>query len=405
MNNLKQIYNNPALTTNNPVLLALRADTTVEKANEFLDDSPAVQMRRRFQRPPQDEMIPAGGPPGHYQADLMMLADYGGVNNKMKMLLTVLNTATRYVYARPLPNKKAKTIQNAMNRIFDGTYYKDAVMNKGLIKIAPLTGMRILRVDGGTEFKKDLKSYLEEKGIRMEVSVEYRHNWLSRTNRFHRTLRKMIGDHFARKNTHRYVDVLQDIIQNYNNRPHRTLSEIHGISTTPKEAKAELVRAYELGVVRAGFVSMLNENAVEVGDKVRLLMRMTKKGETGKLNNKSQADVWSREVYDVVERKGSNMFKVDVPRGEIKFWPSYGLQIVRNVEQPSMGEVDNKQRVDIEQVRAMRDLDRELPPEERKENVIQQPVVWRTSNLGGVLPRTRRTQKPSKRLIDNVAYG
>ena len=317
----------------------------------------------------------------------------------MRMLLTVLNTATRYAYARPLPNKKAQTVKSAMDMIFKGEYYLNAVKSRGKGKTKPLTGMRILRVDGGTEFKKDLSSYLKKKNIELEVSTEYRHNWLSRTNRFHRTLRGMIGDHFARLDTHRYVDVLQDIIENYNNRPHRTLSEIHAVSTSPAEAKEEVVRAHELAKLSGAREYF--QVGVKVGDTVRLLMRQTKKGQTGKLNKKGQSEVWSRDTYTILEQKGPNTFEVDVPRGEIKIWPSYHLQVVSADADESDDQVSDskRQRVSIEQVRRQRDLDRILPPDERKKNVIQQPVV---TGLRGQT-RTRRTQKPSQRMIDSVA--
>ena len=235
---LQKIYDDPKLATNNPVLLALRANTNVDEAIQFLEGKTAVQMRRQSHRPSENRMAPAGGPAGHYQADLMMLEDYRGVNNMKRMILTILNTTTRFVYARPIANKKADTVRGAIQSIFDGKYFHGAVVGDGetnLRKTRPLEDMKTLRVDGGTEFMNDLKKYLQDKKINLEVSAPYRHGWLSRTNRFHRTLRQRLGEHFARKNTHRYVDVFQEILDNYNNTPHSTLKEI---LRTPQDAPA-----------------------------------------------------------------------------------------------------------------------------------------------------------------------
>lgn len=51
----------------------------------------------------------------------------------------------------------------------------------------------------------------------------FTHERLGRLDRFHPTLRRMIGDLFAATDSHVWFPYLQDIIMNYNTRPHRGL--------------------------------------------------------------------------------------------------------------------------------------------------------------------------------------
>ena len=390
---MQQIYDNPKLTTNNPVLFALRSGTTVDEAMDFLSRKTAVQMRKESHRPPKTQQAPAGGGAGHYQADLMMLDDYRGVNNMKRMLLTILNTTSRYAYARPIADKKANTVRDAIQQIFDGVYYKDAVKGDGkanIRKTRPLKDMAVLRVDGGTEFMNGLEGYLKEKKIGFEVSAPYRHGWLARTNRFHRTLRQRLGEHFARKNTHRYVDVLQDILDNYNNTPHITLTKILGRDASPQDITSEdekKIRQHE----RKKLNSIRSH--IFVGDLVRLKMSKTKQGEIGKLTQKGQQDIWSRRVYEVKQQVGVNTFIVDVDAGEIELWYDSDLQVV---SQKDKQEVKAVNTVNVKQVRAQRDLDRDLgDKEERQQNIIPDIVSDKPR-------RAVRIRAPSKRAIENA---
>ena len=404
---LQKIYDDPKLATNNPVLLALRANTNVDEAIQFLEGKTAVQMRRQSHRPSENRMAPAGGPAGHYQADLMMLEDYRGVNNMKRMILTILNTTTRFVYARPIANKKADTVRGAIQSIFDGKYFHGAVVGDGetnLRKTRPLEDMKTLRVDGGTEFMNDLKKYLQDKKINLEVSAPYRHGWLSRTNRFHRTLRQRLGEHFARKNTHRYVDVFQEILDNYNNTPHSTLKKI---LRTPQDAPASTASRFPASRYSPASITPEDEHKIRqyemkqlahttsniyVGGYVRLEMSKTKKGEMGKISNKGQQDIWTRDVYKVLKKVGVNSYIVDVPPGEIKLWQGYDLQAV---EKPNE-KTEQKHRVNVVQARAQRELDRDLGgKEEREKNIIP--------DIG--VPSTRRAvrdRKPSAQAIRNA---
>ena len=333
---LKSIYDDPRTTTRDPTLLAERAGTTVESAKTFLRNQASSQVREQWRKPPQDSgaYAPTGAPAAHWQADVTFLEDFKGVNDRRMAILTVIHTTTRYAVARALLHAKAADTRRAMEDILDE-------LQRLRMPI------KVLRVDGGGEFKGAFKDLLREREIGLEVSEANTHYRLARTDRFHRTLRQRIGEHFERDDTHRWIDVLPDIVLNYNSTPHRTLTELLGRPTAPSQVtaaqervirQAEGVQASELRarVDRMGFVP---------GTQVRLLVSRTKEGTRDK-HAKSQRRVWTAELYTVLDRNGPNSFIVDVPAGEVRIWPFYALKIVKTAlnarEKPAGPKVDVK---------------------------------------------------------------
>ena len=99
---LRDIYDNPKTTTRNPALLAKRAGTTVKSAKAFLATQSSSVVRSAWRSPSAEQFAPAGGPAGHWQADVLFLDLYKGANEKRSALLLVINTTTRYAIVRPL---------------------------------------------------------------------------------------------------------------------------------------------------------------------------------------------------------------------------------------------------------------------------------------------------------------
>ena len=104
---LRDIYDNSKTTTRNPTLLVKRAGTTVKSAKAFLATQSSSVVRSAWHRPSLEQFAPAGGPAGHWQADVIYFDIYKGANDKYKALLLVINTTTRYAIVRPLHHAKA----------------------------------------------------------------------------------------------------------------------------------------------------------------------------------------------------------------------------------------------------------------------------------------------------------
>ena len=199
---LRSVYEDTLTSTRDPALLAERAGVTVQSAKTFLRDEASAQITRQYNKPSPENYAPTGDLQGFWQADVIAFKDYKGVNAQRMAILTVLNTTTRFAYARPLLNKKADKATEAMVSILDE---------------ADPPRMSCLRVDNGVEFKGKFRTMMRERGIPLETTEPYTHYRLARTDRFHRTLRKRLGEHFERADTHRWIDALPAIVANYNN--------------------------------------------------------------------------------------------------------------------------------------------------------------------------------------------
>ena len=67
-----------------------------------------------------------------------------------------------------------------------------------ILTSSPSPGIKILRTDGGAEWGGEARKFLIGRGILLEVPEPNTHAWLSRTDRLHRTLRQLLGEHFER---------------------------------------------------------------------------------------------------------------------------------------------------------------------------------------------------------------
>ena len=155
MPTLREIYENAKTTTRNPTLLAKRAYTTVKSARSFLSNEGSSQTTEKWRRTAGTVYAPTGAPQDHWQADVVSLQDYKGVNKKRTHLLSMLNTTTRFAAARPLLNTKARTVSTAMAEIIEEL--------EGLGKT-----VAAIRVDGGSEFKKEFAADMEAAGIPLQ---------------------------------------------------------------------------------------------------------------------------------------------------------------------------------------------------------------------------------------------
>jgi hypothetical protein len=316
---LKSVYEDPRTSTRDPALLAERAGVTVKSAKAFLRDQLSSQVAQQWRKPSGSSgaYAPTGAPPGHWQSDVIFFEDYQGVNDRRKAMLTVLHTTTRYAVVRPLLSAKADKTAEAMRSILE-----EIADSRRRIKV--------LRVDGGGEFKGVFAALMRERGIELEVGEPNTHYRLARTDRLHRTLRQRVGEHFERANTHRWITALPDIIGNYNSTPHRTLTELLGRPTAPSQVTAVQERVIrQAESVQASEVrALVDRLGIDPGTQVRLLISRTREGGRDK-HAKSQRRVWTSELYSVLNRNGPNSYIVDVPAGEVKVWPFYALMVVR----------------------------------------------------------------------------
>lgn len=185
----------------------------------------------------------------------------------------------------------------------------------------------------------------------------------------HRTLRKRIGEHFEREQTHRWIDALPDIVANMNATPHRTLTELFGEQTAPEDVT--LADEREIRAAEGRRAREVREATDKIGivpgeTQVRLLVRQTKAALKDGFA-KGQRAVWTPETYTVLERNGPNSWVVDVPGNEVQIFPSWALKVVdmERLQSGPTGRQTQGKKVDVAVERAKRMEARSISEEEQ----------------------------------------
>ena len=338
---LREVFEDPRTTTRDAALLAQRARVTLKSAQAFLRASAASQVSRVLRRPPDDAYAPTGGHEGEYLADVIYLRDYSGVNKHRGAILTLLGVNSRYAYARGLvmdASDKSRGVSAAKTTAAMESILAENESDRAI----PIAAVR---ADGGPEFKGQFAALLDQKNITLERGQAGTHERLARLDRFHGTLRRMIGDLFALTNSHVWYPHLDLLIENYNERPNRALAPA-GKGLAPKDITFELAQVLrQADSERAALVrARTDRSGVVPGTMVRLLSSRTAEGQRLRQFGKAHEQSWTSESYPVLKRAGPNSFLVDVPSGDPKIWPVYDLQVVPagTVSIPSGAKVSKK---------------------------------------------------------------
>ena len=143
-------------------------------------------------------------------------SDYQYSNDGNKFILVLIDVFSKKAYARPVRRKNKFEVSMAMESILNN------------LEHFPNT----LITDEGLEFyNKNVEEVLDKFGIhhysiktKMKASV---------AERFIRTLKSRLERYFVENKTKRWVDILDNMIDNYNNTPHRS------IGMTPNQVSDE----------------------------------------------------------------------------------------------------------------------------------------------------------------------
>lgn len=179
---------------------------TVRKWLEHHDSySLRKEPRHRFKR----ARVVVSGIDDQFDMDLADVSNIKSENSGVSFLLVVIDIFSKYLWVEPLKNKTSNEVLKALQKI----------LNKGRIP-------NKIRSDKGQEFQsKVMKNFLKSKNIKF-FSTQNSDTKANFSERCIKTIRGLIWKYFTKQRTHRYIDVLQDIITTYNATPHRSLNNI-----------------------------------------------------------------------------------------------------------------------------------------------------------------------------------
>lgn len=162
-----------------------------------------------------------------WQADLTILDKLKKDNDDYKYLLCVIDIFTRKVWVEPLFTKTGKEVSVAFQKI----------LNKSKDK------PNFIQTDEGNEF---FNSYC--KNLFLKYNIKHYHSFTkikcAFIERWQRTFKTIMWKFFAYNGTYRYIDDLQKLVNEYNNRPHRGLNFMTPNSITKRKEKMLLKKIY-----------------------------------------------------------------------------------------------------------------------------------------------------------------
>lgn len=136
-----------------------------------------------------------------FQADLIVLPKLSRSNSNYKYLLTAIDVLSKYAFVFPIKRKKGPDVRAAFEKLFSKTSFK------------------YLQVDKGLEFyNKYVQSLMKDHNVCM-YSI-YSDKKASVIEAFNRTIMNKIQKYLTYNNTKRFVDVLPDLVNSYNNSVH-----------------------------------------------------------------------------------------------------------------------------------------------------------------------------------------
>ena len=209
-----------------------------------------------------------------WAADLVDMQAFSKFNRGIKYLLAVIDVFSKYGYLIPLKDKTGKSVASALKTIF-----KERKPEK-------------MWVDKGKEFyNKDVKELIELYSTENEEKSSVVEIWI-------KTMKERMWKYFTDNNTNHYVNILPDLVEDYNDMRHSS------IKMMPVEASK---KKNELTVWRYLYPEDLEISDIKpnfsIGDKVRI----SKKKKTFE---KGYTTRWTEEIFTIVEVKHTSRIKL-----------------------------------------------------------------------------------------------
>ena len=205
-----------------------------------------------------------------------MPSDMTEDNDGYRYILVVVDSFSRFAFGVALQSKSARDTLNALKEIIEES------------KREP----KMLHCDAGKEFvNNEMKKFMTLKGITMYHT--YSENKSAIVERFNRTLKGRMWKYFTEHQTHRWIDVLPELLNEYNHGIHRS------IGMTPTEASKKENEAELLEKQNSVYPHVRKPVKFKMGDFVRI-------SKVKGIFEKGYEHNWSMEVYSIDQVKLSD---------------------------------------------------------------------------------------------------
>jgi len=261
----------------------LHPEITSKEIDDFLSKQELTQISKKGTFKGFHKIV---APPHSYQIDIFFLNAYKRTNKNFGAFLICVDILSRKMFLYPIKDRKTETVLNAIKE-----FVGDA--------------KKVHMISGDDEFdNKEIVKYCDDNSIRLATNVASddhisKGDSLGIVDRATRTIKTRIRNYMLTNETTKFINHLQDLVDNYNDTPHSSLK-----NKTPDEvyndhsAQDEL---YEKG----------NEENKELDDKIDLDIGdyVRKRVDKGKFD-KEKAN-FSKDIYVIDDKDGTKFKLVD----------------------------------------------------------------------------------------------
>ena len=298
METLKSIYYNPTTgfqSKNKLYEIAKERGITKQQVDYFLNSQEVYQMHKKPNRVIKYIPIIAKYPMEILQVDLLQVSNLSSSNSGINYILLAIDIFTRKAFVKALKDKYSSTVV------------------KGFEEIIKDTKPKIIQCDYGKEFiNSEFRNLLKSYNIELQLIQVGDKNKIGIINRMCRTLRELLNKYMTAYKTTRYIDVLDKLVNNYNNSKHST------ILFTPNEASKHVEEIQKINTVRYK-EAVRTETHFKIGDKVRCIINLS-------AFEKHTLPKWSKTVF-TIESKTEHSYTLS----NGKTCKPYQLQLINNV--------------------------------------------------------------------------
>lgn len=212
------------------------------------------------------------------QMDIFDISKYSSSNKNYKYLLVLIDVFTRKVFARPLKNKNTDDVINELLYIFK-SYIPSVITSdsdKAFISL-------------------EMENFLNKNNIFHDVVIARNdHKALGIIDRFALNIKTTLSKLFLRNKNIKWLDYIDDIIENYNNTPHSSIEDL-----TPNDATNEKYQADIAIINRMKVTNKKIKSEFEPMDNVRIRIKDGfRKGSEPRYSDK---------IYSVIEVNGKRV--------------------------------------------------------------------------------------------------
>ena len=273
-NILEKLYYNPTTGYIGTVALfkkarEIQSDIKQKDVKEWMEKQQVRQLNKSSGLKPK--YMPIFSNQGEsYQIDLTFLPKFKKQNHGYDIMMTCININTRKGYAYYSKNKEQNTILELLEKFYNDTGKK----------------IHTITSDNGSEFlNRKVQKFFEDNNITHITGDSGDKFKLGKIERFNRTIKQRIENHFLATGNVIWYDVLDDILQNYNNTFHSAI-KMKPNDVGVEEEKQIVDDALE----KVGDV-LSSRQSLTSPVRIRLKKEIFDKG----------TQLWSEDLYDIMD--------------------------------------------------------------------------------------------------------